>query len=194
MVRRRRWTALGVVAAITATVAVAALLLPIDKAVREVTLPLQHEDIIRQQANAKDLDPALIAAVIHEESRFRPRRSPAGAEGLMQILPDTANFIADRSGGTRFEVRDLATPQVNISYGAWYLRHLIDRYAGDETLAVAAYNAGATNVDRWVARAGGPDAFDADEDVAFPETRHYVAEVEKRREQYREHYEKELGL
>ncbi len=187
-------SALGVIAAIAGLIVAASLVLPLDRAVREVTLPLQHEDIIRQQAADKDLDPALIAAMIYEESRFRPRRSPAGAEGLMQILPATATFIAERSGGTRFEVRDLATPQINISYGAWYLRHLLDRYNGDDTLAVAAYNAGATNVDEWVEKAGGPAAFDASEHILFPETRDYVQDVEKRRGQYRERYEKELGL
>ena len=96
--------------------------------------------------------PALIAAVIYEESRFRDQTSHAGARGLMQITPATADFIARRSGGVLFEQADLATPQINIAYGAWYLRYLIDHYDGNETLAVAAYNAGQTNVDRWVER------------------------------------------
>ena len=90
----------------------------------------------------KNVDPALIAAVIYEESRFRDQTSHAGARGLMQITPETADFIARRSGGVRFEQTDLATPQINIAYGAWYLRYLIDHYDGNETLAVAAYNAG----------------------------------------------------
>ena len=70
-----------------------------EDAVREITLPLRHDDIIRQQASDKGLDPALIAAVIYEESRFRDQTSPAGARGLMQITPDTADFIARHSGG-----------------------------------------------------------------------------------------------
>ena len=121
---------------------------------REITLPLKHDDIIRQQASDKGLDPALIAAVIYEESRFRDQTSRAGARGLMQITPDTADFIANHSGGYRFKQSDLATPQINISYGSYYLRYLIDHYGGSETLAVAAYNAGLGNVDRWVAKAG----------------------------------------
>ncbi len=125
---------------------------PLGDAVRELTLPLHHEDIIRQQAADKNIDAALIAAVIYEESRFRDQTSHAGARGLMQITPETADFIARRSGGIRFEQSDLATPQINIAYGAWYLRYLIDHYEGNETLAVAAYNAGQTNVDRWVER------------------------------------------
>jgi soluble lytic murein transglycosylase len=160
----------------------------------ELTLPLRHEDIIRQQAAQKDLDPALIAAVIYEESRFRDTTSRAGAKGLMQIVPGTARFIASRSGGTAFELRDLGTPQINIAYGSWYLRYLLERYHGEEELAVAAYNAGAQHVDRWVARAGGRDDFEAAEHVAFPETRHYVAGVMKHRDEYAKHYARELGL
>ena len=166
----------------------------IDRAVTELRLPLRHEDIIRQQARAKRLDPALIAAVIYQESRFRDQTSPAGAKGLMQIVPGTARFIAAKTGGTRFELRDLATPQINIQYGSWYLRHLIDRYDGDQTLAIAAYNAGARNVDEWVARAGGPGSFDADEDIGFSETRAYVRGVLDHRKLYRERYADELGL
>jgi soluble lytic murein transglycosylase len=166
----------------------------LDDAVQELRLPLRHDDIIRQQAEDKELDPALIAAVIYQESRFRPRTSPAGAEGLMQLMPETAHFIARRTGGTRFELRDLDTPQVNIAYGSWYLRHLLDRYGQDEQLAVAAYNAGIANVDRWVAAAGGQEGFDADEHITFGETRAYVRGVIARRQEYRDRYADELGL
>lgn len=166
---------------------------PLEDAVREITLPLRHEDIIRQQAAEKGLDPALVAAIIYEESRFRDQTSHAGARGLMQITPDTAEFIAQDSGGTQFEQRDLGTPQVNIAYGSYYLRYLLRQYDGDQRLAVAAYNAGETNVNEWVERAGGRDSFDSD-DIAFPETRHYVDNVIERRDQYRERYSEELGL
>ncbi len=166
----------------------------LSDAVRELTLPLRHEDVIRQQAEDKDLDPALIAAIIYEESRFRDATSRAGAKGLMQIVPGTARFIASRSGGTAFELRDLGTPQVNIAYGSWYLRYLLDRYDDDEELAVAAYNAGARHVDRWVENAGGTDGFAAQEHIGFPETRAYVAGVMEQRDEYAEHYEEELGL
>ena len=164
--RRRR------IAALTAVVvlglfagAVAAGLGPLGDAVREITLPLRHEDIIRQQAADKDIDASLIAAVIYEESRFRDQTSGAGARGLMQITPSTASLIARESGGTQFTQADLATPQVNIAYGSYYLRYLLDRYGGEEELAVAAYNAGPTRVDQWVADAGGVDDFEADEHI-----------------------------
>jgi soluble lytic murein transglycosylase len=168
---------------------------PLGDAVREaITLPLKHDDIIRQQAADKDLDPALIAAVIREESRFRDQTSHAGARGLMQITPETADFIARRSGGTRFVQEDLAVPQINIAYGSYFLRYLIDHYDGNEMLAIAAYNAGQTNVDRWVKRAGGPGAFDSARHIPFPETRAYVENVAASREEYREHYADDLGL
>ena len=112
----------------------------------------------------------------------------------MQILPSTAQFIAHKSGGTAFELRDLGTPQINIAYGSWYLRYLIDRYDGNETLAVAAYNAGEHNVDIWVRRAGGAGGFDPSADIPFPETRHYVQQVLEMRGRYRERYKRELGL
>jgi soluble lytic murein transglycosylase len=163
-------------------------------AVRHFTLPLNHEQIIRQQASDKDLDPALIAAVIYQESKFRDRTSSAGAKGLMQLLPSTADFIAKKSGGTSFQLRDLGTPSVNIAYGSWYLRYLIDRYHGNATLAVAAYNAGQSNVDKWVRRAGGAGNFDAGRDIPFPETRHYVLSVQSHRQAYRRTYSKQLGL
>ena len=150
--RRRLVLLLMVVAAAAGS---ALLLAPwADEAVQEVvTLPLRHEDIIRQQAHDKDLDPALIAGVIFAESHFRDQTSQAGAKGLMQLMPDTADFIAQRSGGTAFEQQDLATPQVNIAYGSWYLRYLLDRYDGSEPLALAAYNAGHGTVDAWLADA-----------------------------------------
>jgi soluble lytic murein transglycosylase len=184
-----------VLALVVGTVIAAVTMVPgVKEGIQELTLPLQHEDIIRQQARDKHLDPALIAAVIYQESKFQDRTSSAGAKGLMQILPATAQFIAHKSGGTAFELRDLGTPQINISYGSWYLRYLIDRYDGNETLAVAAYNAGEHNVDVWVARAGGDKSFDPKTDIPFPETRNYVASVLEHRKQYRDKYAKELGL
>src|SRR3954463_4981829 len=181
----------GVLAVGTAAILVA--LGPLNGTIRELTLPLRHDDIIRQQAAQKNVDAALIAAVIYEESKFRDQTSHAGARGLMQITPETARFIAHRSGGVTFSQADLATPQINIAYGAYYLRYLIDHYGGNETLAVAAYNAGQTNVDRWVRAAGGPDSFDPAKDIPFPETRGYVRGVASHRDDYRHHYPHELG-
>ena len=194
-VRRRRRTALAmIVTGVLVGVGLALWFGPGEEAFREITLPLRHEDIIRQQAREKDLDPALIAAVIYQESKFRDQTSEAGARGLMQITPATAEFIARDSGGTRFSQEDLATPQINIAYGTYYLRYLMRRYDRNTELVLAAYNAGETNVDKWVREAGGRDAFDSDEHIPFPETREYVHNVVELRGDYRRHYGAELGL
>ena len=131
--------------------------------------PLAYEQIVRGHARHYRLDPALLAAVIYQESKFRSSaRSHSGAIGLMQLLPDTAEGIAARTGGSRFVVSDLYVPELNVRYGAWYLRHLLDKY-GDERTALAAYNAGQRNVDTWRARGEG---------IRFGETRAYVDRVE----------------
>jgi peptidoglycan lytic transglycosylase len=161
-----------------------------DKAVKELSLPLRHEDVIRQQADDKDLDPALIAAVIFVESRFVDQTSHAGAKGLMQILPTTADYIAHLSGGTTFEQGALATPQINISYGSFYLRYLKDKYRDSDVLALAAYNAGEGKVDEWLASG---ETFTVD-GIPFPETREYVQRVLDARDDYRRQYPRELGL
>jgi len=155
----------------------------VQKAIRELTLPLQHDDIIRQQAAEKDLDPAMIAAVIYAESRFRDQESHAGALGLMQITPQTARVIERLSGGTTFVMSDLSDPEINIRYGCWYLRHLFGKYH-DERLVLAAYNAGQGNVDGWLSRG---------EEIQFPETSAYVDRVEEVKDIYRDAYGKELG-
>jgi soluble lytic murein transglycosylase len=191
-VRRRRVRFVVALAALAGVVLLIGLN-PLKHAVEEITLPLRHEDIIRQQSQKKGLDPALVAAIIYQESKFSDRTSVAGARGLMQITPDTARFIAKQSGGIRFTLQDLSTPQINIAYGTWYLRWLLDRYDGRRALAIAAYNAGFGHVDEWVRQAGGPDAFDP-KTIPYPETRNYVQQVLERRKDYARRYSRELGL
>ena len=186
--RRRRWIWLAVAALLGVGIAVGISRIDVEKAIRELTLPLQHDDIIRQQAAEKNLDPALIAAVIYAESRFRDQESHAGALGLMQITPETARLIERLSGGTTFVTADLSDPEINISYGSYYLRYLLNRYDGNEVAALAAYNAGTTNVDRW----GGSGLQESD--IGFPETRAYVEEVQQKQQDYRDQYSADLGL
>ncbi len=187
-VRRRRRIAIGATAVLVGLVV--GLLVAggaFDKAIKELTLPLRHEDIIRQQANEKEVDAALIAAVIYSESKFVDQTSGAEARGLMQIIPDAAEQIAKESGATSFRLKDLGDPEINIRYGTFLLRELLDRYDGDEAAALAAYNAGPGNADEW----GGADL--SVEDIDFPETRAYVEEVLEKRGEYRAKYGKELG-
>jgi soluble lytic murein transglycosylase len=159
-----------------------------QRTLEEVTLPLQHEDIIRQQAAEKGVPADLIAAVIYSESRFRDQTSHAGARGLMQITPSTAKVIEKLSGGQTFKFDDLSDPDINIRYGTFYLHYLIEKYGENEIAALAAYNAGPHNVDAW-----GGSSLSLD-DIQFPETRSYVENVLEKRDEYAQHYRHELGL
>jgi soluble lytic murein transglycosylase len=182
-----------------ATLAVGALIVVIaagalHRADRVPGLPLSDVSIIREQAAAKHLDPALIAAVIYAESKFEPRPSSAGAQGLMQILPETAYYLAHLSGGSRFTASDLARPDINVAYGSYYLRYLLDHYEGDEMLAVAAYNGGLANVDRWVAQARDEGKRLTVAAIPFPETKAYVQRVLTAQQVYRATDGKQLGI
>ncbi len=182
-----------------AAVVVTALLagfvaLELSQVDHDISLPLTNAAIIREQAAAKHLDPALVAGVIYAESKFEPRPSSAGAEGLMQLLPSTAYYLARRSGGTRYTASDLGTPSVNVAYGSYYLRYLLDHYGGDEMLALAAYNAGLSNVDGWVASARSQGRQLTVQEIPFPETREYVQRVQAAQQEYRATYARELGI
>jgi soluble lytic murein transglycosylase len=192
---QRRRLAVFLVVVIAGALALLSIKPWADHAVQELTLPLRHEDVIRQQAKDKNLDPTLIAGVIYVESHFRDQTSHAGAKGLMQLMPATADYIARKSGGTRFEQGDLADPQINIAYGSWYLRYLLTRYHGNEALALAAYNAGEGKVDGWWQRASDRgETFRVAKHIPFPETREYVGKVLDARRAYRREYAEELGL
>lgn len=139
-----------------------------------IVYPLEYETIVRGHARNYDIDPALLAAVIYQESRFDADAvSSSGAIGLMQLLPETAEGIALRTGGIRFEVGDLYDPEINVRYGAWYLRHLLTKYDGDLRKALAAYNGGQGNVDRG---------------VEYAETKAYVERVTELRQTYARTY------
>ena len=188
-------------AVIVAGVVFAATRLGFDEKLKELTLPLRHDDIIREEAGDEDIaqlqsgditlpeaDPALLAAVIYAESRFQDQTSSAGARGLMQITPDTADTIEALSGGETFTYEDLADPDLNIRYGSFYLRYLLHRYEGNVVAALAAYNAGEGHSDEW-----GGSSLEID-DIEFPETENYVNEVLDKQDAYRDNYADELGL
>lgn len=145
--------------------------------------PLRYSQFVRVHAAEHGLDPALVAAVIYQESKFRASVvSSSGAIGLMQLTPATARGIAIRTGGSKFRTQDLFDPEINIRYGAWYLDDLFRKY-GNERLALAAYNAGQGNVDRWRALGEG---------IQFPETQAYVDRVEHLTAIYRRAWRSEL--
>jgi len=192
---RRARRRIGLLAALGALAAIVVLTLPMAKraVITEFGLPLQYASTIRQQGAEKHVPPALIAAVIYAETKFDPRTSPTGAEGLMQVEPQTALDLAHRSGATAFTVADLQHPATNIAYGTYYLRELLIEYHGSRVLALAAYNGGETNVDRWeaAARAHGHSLTIAQ--IPFPETRAYVAKVLSAERSYAHTYRRQLG-
>ncbi|HJS96950.1 MAG TPA: lytic transglycosylase domain-containing protein, partial [Solirubrobacteraceae bacterium] len=190
---RRRLGLLALGVGVLAVTIVVLLSLPlVRKAVNELSLPLRYPEVIRQQAAEKHLDPALVAAVIYAETKFEARDSAVGAVGLMQVMPQTATFLAHRSGATTFTTADLANPQVNIAYGSYYLRYLLDEYHQNLSLALAAYNGGESNVDRWVADAHADGRSLTVADIPFPETRAYVERVLHAQGQYRHTYASQL--
>ena len=154
--------------------------------VREAIYPLRYEETIREASQENGLEPAFVAGVIYTESRFRPdAESHREAYGLMQLLPQTAQFIGQRSG-IEGDYRD---PRVNLRLGAWYLGYLEGRYKGDERLMLAAYNSGEGTVDGWLSQRG----FDVAEDIPYKETREYVEDVLEARRTYRELYGRDLN-
>jgi soluble lytic murein transglycosylase len=194
--RRRRWfetgpvKILGVLVAlgVVAMVLVVAFNGTVHKALNELTLPLEHEDIIRQQAKEKGVDAALIAAVIDTESKFiAEAESGAGARGLMQVTPEAAKDIARHSGATSFHTSDLSNPEINIKYGTFLLAERIAEYEGNVAAALASYNAGPGPVEKW-----GGDQLKV-ENITYPETRAYVELVLERQKEYRQKYGSELG-
>jgi soluble lytic murein transglycosylase len=155
--------------------------------------PLERVTAIHAEADRYDVDPALVAAVIYEESGFvSDSRSSQGAVGLMQVLPSTARFVATLRPRPSPSPDRLAEPEVNIAYGTAYLHHLLDRY-NDVPLALAAYNAGTANVDEWRAEANAEGrTLAVPEEIPFPETRSYVEDVVRTRDIYADAYADEL--
>jgi soluble lytic murein transglycosylase len=140
-----------------------------------VLWPVDFVDIVLREAAQKALDPDLIGAVIYAESRYDPNAvSPRGALGLMQIMPETGVWIAQQLGLPDSADLDLFDAELNIRFGAWYLRHLLDRF-GDLEAALEAYNAGPSNVAAWLAEGTGP----------YPETSAFTRRVLTARPIYR---------
>ena len=142
----------------------------------KVVYPLRYVEEIQHWASVHSLDPYLVAAVIRAESRFRPSAcSHAGAMGLMQITPATGKWIAETLHHEGFTVENLYEPDLNIRFGTWYLRYLLDRLDEDVESCLIAYNAGPSNLKRWQSEGG----------TIFPETKDYVARVKRSWSAYR---------
>ena len=136
-----------------------------------------YRELASAAAAENKLDEAWVYGLMRQESRFiNVARSNVGASGLMQIMPDTARWIARRLGIKRFDVQEMGTPETNIKFGTYYLKHVQDSLDGSPVLATAAYNAGPGRAQRW--RMTSPmEAAVYVETIPFTETRDYVRKV-----------------
>lgn len=140
--------------------------------------PLYHYDVIQQNASDFNVDPMLVAAIVRVESKFKEDNvSHAGAIGLMQLMPQTAQWIAEQSGLAYNSPDDLASPQVNIRLGSWYVSYLENRFKGNRVAAVAAYNSGPSRVDAWLKEGTWDGTVEHLEQIPVGETRHFVQRV-----------------
>ncbi len=137
--------------------------------------PFHYEDLIVKWSQERKLNPFLVASLIRQESRFEKEiKSPVGATGLMQIMPDTGKWIAPQINLKDYSLTD---PNDNIRMGTWYLDHTHETYNGNSLLAVASYNAGPGNVANWVKRYNLKDFDEFVENIPFPETKGYIESV-----------------
>ena len=156
---------------------------------KKVFYPMPYEGLIYKHAAANDISPFLVAGVIRAESKFAHRaRSPKGATGLMQVMPDTAEWIAQQMGDPSNAFLDLEEPEVNIRLGTWYLASLKKEFVSNEVLMLAAYNGGPGNVRQWITKYDWDDEFADVAQIPFRETRDYVGKVQKFQKRYQELY------
>ena len=151
--------------------------------------PYPYYLTIEREAERRGVDEYLVAAIINNESKFRQGvSSHRGAKGLMQLMPETADWIAGRLEDKNYREERLSEPDLNIRYGTWYIAYLLELFEGNETLALAAYNAGSTVVHDWMESHGWDDHFAEVDKIPYDETRHYVKKVLTDRDRYRKLY------
>ena len=157
--------------------------------IEKVFYPYPFRDIIERNASVFGLEPLFVAAVIREESRFNPEsESHKGAKGLMQLMPATARSIAVTLSDAAYKEEQLFDPEKNIYYGTWYLADLQKVFAGNNVLALTAYNGGRGHVQEWINKGTIDPEKMRIEDIPFSETRIYVERVLKSYEKYKKLY------
>lgn len=156
----------------------------------KIVYPYPHRDIIEKYAVQYGVDPLIVVAVIREESKFLPQsESHKGAKGLMQLMPSTAQSIAESIGDKTYSDKDLLIPEKNIQYGTWYLASLQKVFSNNTTLVIAAYNGGRGHVQEWI-KTGQIDPENiSQQDIPFKETRVYVGRVLKSYQKYNTLYQ-----
>jgi soluble lytic murein transglycosylase len=156
--------------------------------------PIYYQEEIGQSAAKHQITPFLIAAIIRVETNFESdARSHKGAIGIMQLMPDTAAWIVKTTNSNELKTEDLLKPAININLGSWYLQWLIKHYDGNLLYAIAAYNAGQGNVNKWKQNDIWNGTENDIEQIPFGETRHYVKKVLYYHQKYQDLYAKEWG-
>ncbi len=187
--RRRKKTVAVVLVIILALLVAVGAYFVYEKLEGKSAYPLRYEEFIVKYAEENGLDPYFVAAVIHAESDFDPQAvSRAGAIGLMQIMPPTGEWIAEKLGVEGFNKDMLTDPQTSIRFGCWYLKFLSDKFEGNRQLIVAGYNAGHNRVAEWLKDRDISDG-ESLKDIPFKETEGYIKRVEKSYDKYKEFYE-----
>ena len=187
MVHKKRF---GIIFTIAATVAVlASIYYFLPKFAADQVYPLQYADLISKYSEKYNVDPALVAAVIFQESRFNPKSvSGAGAQGIMQFMPGTAATMAKETG--RWPKYDIFDPETSIEFGAAHLRDLLNKYNGNTDQALASYNAGTGAVDSWISANIFDRLFKSSTSGAIG----YAKRVEHYRDVYATMYPEQLGI
>ena len=154
--------------------------------------PYPYREMVDDNARKNDLDPLLVLSIMKAESKFSAGAySRAGAVGLMQLMPDSALWIADQMGIRIHSAADLEKPEVSIAIGSWYFESLLEENHGNKVLALAAYNAGRGNVAAWIKERHWSQDFDETERIPFTETREFVRRVLSNYREYKRLYEDE---
>jgi len=181
----KRWTngrIISVFVLLTILIAYCIMQIPV---LEKIVYPYPHRDIIEKYAVQYKVDPLLVVAVIREESKFLPQsESHKGAKGLMQLMPSTAQSIAESIGDKTYSDNDLLNPEKNIQYGTWYLASLQKVFSNNTTLVIAAYNGGRGHVQEWLESGQINPKNIRQQDIPFKETQDYVGRVLKSYQKY----------
>jgi soluble lytic murein transglycosylase len=157
---------------------------------KQYLYPFGYQDTVYRYSERNSLDPYLVAAVIRTESKFiNIARSPKGAMGLMQMMPDTAEWVAKQIDYPDFEISKLNDPEISIRFGTWYLSSVRKEFGGNEVLMLAAYNAGRGNVKSWMKQYDWTTDFRDVDQIPFTETRQYVKQVLRDKQRYQALYQ-----
>ena len=158
--------------------------------IHRMRYPLSYEAIVEKYAFDHNVDKYLVYSIIRAESFYdKDAVSSKGACGLMQITPDTGEWIAEKLNLKDFSREDLFDPEKNIMMGVWYFKYLLERFDGDVTVAIAAYNAGPTNAAKWLKRADLSSDGRTLSEIPFEETRKYEQKIMNSYEMYKKIYE-----